>query len=709
MVPFGIFVAVLVAARPSRVLREFTVALVGLYPAVLYRMTSPLVLGGFDEHQHERTLLDLLHGSGLFAPNPMLPISPHYPGLELFTGVGVRLTGVPVVLAMILVVLLCRLILVLAIYHSALTVSPSNRGASLVVIFYAVSPQFYFFNSQFAYQTLALTLGMGGIFLLRRAQLAEGAVAGRLTLLGILALVATVVTHHLTSWLVLAFLIAWTLVTPRGQRKVLTRTLAVMGICVLTWTAVNADMLVGYLGPLFSEALQGFKALVGGAGSRQLLSNSAGPTVTPEWQKAALVLYAAFCTGAAVTCGLILLSRALRNRDRKLGLLGLLTLAYPSTLAAHLVTDAVSMGDRASTFLFLPLALSCSLVIMRDPRLTRRAARRPGRVAYVSFASMMAIIYMSAILLGAGPEWSFLPGRYLVSADSRTQDPETLAAVRWAATHLPPGSAVTADRVPSSLMASQTQLWPVTVPAHGLEPISLYFSSPWGPYQTATVRGLHIRYIYVDQRLATSLPYLGFYFYPGETPQPQRMSVADLTKFAYVPGLKAVYHHGPITIYDTSGLGVTGESEGFVGERSMGLGTVGDAVWGAVMAALILALRRRLAWVVSAAREAGAVATGIAGMAITILVGGLFFGLRIMPGPSFTVGAVLTAVIFLAIERADLRLVPRIRLARRQDFLVALGILACLAGLAIGLHAAWASDVSAVDAILRQVAAAKGK
>ena len=130
----------------------------------------------------------------------------------------------------------------------------------------------------------------------------------------------------------------------------------------------------------------------------------------------------------------------------------------------------------------------------------------------------MMAISDSAILLGAGPEWSFLPGRYLVSADSRTQDPETLAAVRWAATHLPPGSAVTADRVPSSLMASQTQLWPVTVPAHGLEPISLYFSSPWGPYQTATVRGLHIRYIYVDQRLATSLPYLGFYFYPGETP-----------------------------------------------------------------------------------------------------------------------------------------------------------------------------------------------
>ena len=111
------------------------------------------------------------------------------------------------------------------------------------------------------------------------------------------------------------------------------------------------------------------------------------------------------------------------------------------------------------------------------------------------------------------------------------------------------------------------------------------------------------------------------------------MSVADLTKFAYVPGLKAVYHHGPITIYNTFRSGCDWRI-GRVCRRTLhGAGHIGDAVWGAVMAALILALRRRLAWVVSAAREAGAVATGIAGMAITILVGGLFFGLRIMPGP----------------------------------------------------------------------------
>ena len=54
-------------------LREITVAILGLYPAIVYRMSSPLVLAGYDEHQHAQSLTNLLLGSGLFSPNPVLP------------------------------------------------------------------------------------------------------------------------------------------------------------------------------------------------------------------------------------------------------------------------------------------------------------------------------------------------------------------------------------------------------------------------------------------------------------------------------------------------------------------------------------------------------------------------------------------------------------------------------------------------------------
>ena len=402
-----------------------------------------------------------------------------------------------------------------------------------------------------------------------------------------------------------------------------------------------------------------------------------------------------------------MLSRAFHNRDRMLGLLGALNLAFPITAAAHFDPSVGELGDRASTFLFFPLALSCSLIIQRHPRVTRRPARRhnPFRPAVlIALIGGTTVVYLGGILLGSNPDWSRLPGPYLVSADFRTQDPETLAAVDWAATHLPAGSTVVADRVPAVLLASQARLWPVTQPQQGLVPAQLYFSDTWGPQQTAIVKGLHIDYLYVDTRLADSLPYVGYYISEGETPKPTRITVADVAKFAHVPGLKAVYHHGPVTIYDTAGLGVVPERNGFRGHHTMGLGPL-DAILGAVVVLLILLIRRRLAWVKSTARDIGVLGTTLAVIAITIFIGGALLALRLMPGPAFTVGAVATSVVILAVRRRmdGLRLVPRLPFPHRLDPLVLLGVVAGAAGLAIAIHAAWITDVADVNAILRAV------
>ena len=193
-----------------------------------------------------------------------------------------------------------------------------------------------------------------------------------------------------------------------------------------------------------------------------------------------------------------------------LGLLGALNLAFPITAAAHFDPSVGEFGDRASTFLFLPLALSASLIIQRHPRVTRRPVGgqnsfRPA--VLIALISGTAVIYLGGVLLGSNPDWNRLPGPYLASADDRTQDPETLAAVDWAATHLPAGSTVVADRVPAVLLASQARLWPVSQPQQGLVPAQLYFSDVWGPQQTTIVKDLHIDYLYVDTRLADSLPY----------------------------------------------------------------------------------------------------------------------------------------------------------------------------------------------------------
>ena len=136
----------------------------------------------------------------------------------------------------------------------------------------------------------------------------------------------------------------------------------------------------------------------------------------------------------------------------------------------------------------------------------------------------------------------------------------------------------------------------------------------------------------------------------------------------------------------------------------MGLGSL-DAILGAVVILLLWLIRRRLAWVASAARDIGVLATTLAVIAITIFIGGALLALRVMPGPAFTLGAVVTSVVILAVQRRrdGLRLVPRLPYPRRLDPLVVLGVVTGAAGLAIAIHAAWITDVADVNAILRAV------
>ena len=71
-------------------------------------------------------------------------------------------------LAGVVVVLLSRVLLTLALFLLAERVSGSAYAAGLVVLLYTASPQWYFFNAQFSYQTLALALAVAVLWLVAR-------------------------------------------------------------------------------------------------------------------------------------------------------------------------------------------------------------------------------------------------------------------------------------------------------------------------------------------------------------------------------------------------------------------------------------------------------------------------------------------------------------------------------------------------------------
>ncbi|MBN1172790.1 MAG: hypothetical protein JXA67_11500, partial [Micromonosporaceae bacterium] len=537
------------------------VILLTLMPAVLYRMRDPLLLTSFDEQLHLRTFEDLRSGSPLFTENPLLTASSSYPGLELLALFVHRATSLPVLATVTIVVLFCRMLLAVSVYQLGAVATGSPRLASLAVTFYAASPQFTSFNSQFAYQTLALPLAAGGIALLASATQATMFRAVR-SAGAQLCFLAMVITHHLTGWITALVLVVWTLLAPRRHRWTVAPIAAVTAGFSAGWTIPNSNRLFGwYLGPLFRRALDQASALAGGEPDRALFTDPTGAR-TPGWQRVVLVLYVLGCVAVAVTTAVVLLRRARRDRNRLLVPLGLLCLAYPLVFATRQSSQIAEIGDRATTFVCLPVAIGAAMALTRHLR--SGEAVRPwlatGLVLLAGFS------YFGGIVLGAGPDWTRLPGQHLVVADSRSLDPETLAAATWSRDHLEPGAVVTAERNPATLLSSTARLWPVLERRAEADPAALYFSESWGNNELRTATRLGLRYLYVDTRLAGTAPRNGWYFYVDETPDRRRLTSTALEKFRTAPGIEPVYRHGPITIYDLSAVVPLSSVRGWTGD-----------------------------------------------------------------------------------------------------------------------------------------------
>lgn len=112
----------------------------------------------FDELLHIRTATDLMHSGVLFSHNPLLPASARYPGLELLTDAVAQLTGLSLTLSGAVVILFARTLTIWALFVLVERLSGSAYAAGVGVVVYCASPQYYLFNSQFSYQSLAIGL-----------------------------------------------------------------------------------------------------------------------------------------------------------------------------------------------------------------------------------------------------------------------------------------------------------------------------------------------------------------------------------------------------------------------------------------------------------------------------------------------------------------------------------------------------------------------
>lgn len=585
----------LASNEPSRQERIGLVVLVGLGLYLVKVMHSPFEFTFADELVHLYNGNSILQTGTLFNHNPILSVTPLYPGLETVTAALASLSGLSVFGAGLIIIGLGRLILVLALYLFYEEVSGSSRVSGIATLLYAASANYVFFSVEFSYESMALPLAVLVLFVaVRRAAAHKGAHHRALTLIAVLGIITIVITHHLTSYFLAAFFIVWSILLlflrlrgmmkkataasvdgGLGRRSLLTfvdritklspqpasthrdsehpkglralsepGVLAIFGtIACLVWLVGVASLTVGYLSPVLGGAVSSIiQTIAGEASTRQLFQSTTG-YVAPLLER---------LTGfSSVLLMLVGLPFGLRRIWRQFRghpiavVLAAAALAYFAMLGLRLVPAAWETGNRASEFLFIGLSFVLAFTVVEFWNF-----RRVAWLGRVIALSSVAIIFMGGVIAG-WPPLLRLSRPVQVTVDDVVIEPQGFAAAQWMRAALGPNNLVATDDSNARLMLAYGEQLPLT----GRYPdIDDLLRTPDIPaWEVQLMQDQQIQYVAFDRRLISWDNMAGYYF--DET---GGGSLADTAlfdpevygKFDKPTNVNRIFDSGNIVIYD---------------------------------------------------------------------------------------------------------------------------------------------------------------
>lgn len=510
-------------------------------------LSNPLMSTRFDENLHVTTLVDLVEHAEFFQLNSMLPVSPHFPGLELATAGLHWLTGLPLFVCQVLVVATARVTFAAALFLLASRVGRSTTVGAVAVLLYAASNQFYFFNAQFSYQTVAIAMVMASFYLLARAFDAPQDWPWAPLVTAQVCLAGLAITHHLTSWIMLATLWTLALFFWWGQEKrrfQLTLLTAELATAVAAgWTAVIAPLLIDYLTPIFNAATSELAGLLQGGAARPPGSGTAG-VPTPTWE--VMVMFGSLL----LWCLLLLPAGWAAWRHRSIGATRaryvplLIAVVFPALQLARFSEAASEVADRASTFVFMAMAVVVGAWLASRLR-TLRVLFVPGAL----------LLVLGGTILGSGPDWQRVPGPFLAGAEQRSVDSTTVAVAEWAGRYLPDGSNVASDATFSRVIPNFADVTSVTQPA-GFESVTpMFISESFDQTSLELILRNEVDFVVVDTRLVGQTVRSGAFYEGGAGYGAAAATVtpAMVAKFAEEPGFDLVLD-GPVKVYDVRSL-----------------------------------------------------------------------------------------------------------------------------------------------------------
>jgi len=568
----------LISPSASRTERIGLLCIVGICCYLIKVMSSPLYFSSYDEFLHWRTVDDIARSGHLFSENALLPVSSYYPGLEIVTNSFSTVSGLDTFHSGLIVLGVARLLMILTLFALNEQILKSARMASIATILYMANPHFLLFDSQFAYESLALPLATFVMFAMAPNQWVSTrlerlkpiapimvfANAGHkelnsdlrwITLTAWIALIAVVFTHHVTDFFFDALLILWAVVygllrlTPM-HRSNLTRT-ALLGILItIAWIGLRGNPVVGYISSFLGNAVNELGGILTHTGNARQLFVTYNGQPTSLWERVIAIISVALIL-LCLPFGLLCLWKRYRS-NAFTSTLGIVSLFYPVSQVFRFTNSGAQLTDRAAAFLFIPITTVLAIFITQFWP-TRQLNWKNSSL----ITCAISVILLGGIILGAGPALSGLPGPYQVGADSRSIETEGIQAAIWVHMYLGSNNRIGTDRTNQVLMGTYGVQRVVTPIDDNIDVSTIFFSSRLGLDELATLRSAQIRYLIVDQRLAQSLPLIGFYFVEGEPKAFQRTAPIDLkalTKFNTISQINRIFDSGDIVIYDVGGL-----------------------------------------------------------------------------------------------------------------------------------------------------------
>ena len=569
----------LMSDAPTRHEQLGLVILLGLDLYLVKILHSPYGFTFADEFLHLYNVDRIVETGRLFSPNPLLPVTPLYPGLETVTAALASLSGLSAFAAGLFVVGIARLMEMVALFLFYEHVSRSDRLAGIGTLLYTTNPNFLFWNAQFSYKSLALPLGILVLYVaVHRSRTHNSALHRALTVSALLGILGIVVTHHLTSYFVSAFFVAWILAAyairfmtarkrsrqqsnersvsgkrglilqdenPFTTRKIIhaLRRLAIFSIISdLVWLVCVASATVGYLAPVFGKAIASIIQMIGGeTTTRQLFVSTTG-YAAPLWQRlVGLGSIALMLIGTPF--GLPGIWKRLRSHPLAI-LMALAGLSYFAVLGLRLFPTAWETGNRASDFLFIGLAfiLAFAALVFWNSRRARWQSR-------IVLLSAIAVITVGGVIAGWPPE-ARLSLPLQVNVGDVILHPQGMLAAQWMRSKLGPGNKVLADNSNGRLLLTIGEQFPIGRHDNANAILGAPEIENW---HVDAMRTLQISYVLVDRRSISWNNLTGYYFDVTNNDTNDAEVLFDpgvYGKFDGPQNVSRFYDSGNIVIYD---------------------------------------------------------------------------------------------------------------------------------------------------------------